>query len=879
MGKEETSFTESLSEDQSTASASNNINGRVVAACDSLVMAVWDFSEALRTGKIDILDVLLIAWLVLATCVFLGFTIYENSKKKEEKLDQKGRKRQGISNGVRGDVFNSAGSSLTHSGLPSAGRDSTDGGDQYEWLNSVVAWLFTQHSQQSPGQIASSWLKALNDESKKHGSSVQVTFDRIKPGSTPPKFQNVQAVAGQKDHLIVTCQLESTGFGFIVFATQQTAASVKLSTCDVSVNRLSGKLKTKVRCQVRGLGEEWHLTANWDRRPDLQLNIKPQKNSNTRQNDGVDLVIVEEILRNAIMAATFNFSLPMRALPRDIITATNAIHTNTARPTYPSMSNNTNRMPQAVHHTPIVPSSTNHVSSKPPAMAETRLLVKVIKANGLLVRSGGSSSSSDPYCIAMLDQPPQRYKTNTIVNTTNPFWDEHFLFQLNNNSRELRFEVWDKGSEKGSDDLFFGEAQVPVDSLEHMRGSRHILPLSGVTGDGETVKGSLTVWFLFMESAEQNTEIKPRQPVSPTKRVETSRSIAPDGTVITMVTTTTAKPKPGERRSGSNEAPMRVVTTAASLPTPQRPGVYPDGEGGMDRSHHSTGTQSLDVPRQRTSSATQTPGPSIIIRETRQESSTPPTERSSRSVADAAIRHLSESADNKQKTPTKKSTLIIHGVSQAKSQPTFLVSKTPNVDLSTLSDEPTESNFKRDASPNRSKRGFKLFRRRSKKEKAMRSVSLDESDLDRARQQAIRSSEGTSTLPLPDHRTNTLEVPSPETHEPISAESSPRRSKRKLFGFLKRQKSKERQYSSQGSLQPKAAKGKAQPVVHRQNLTVPSGQPRSASTDCINDGRTHTGDIGIYGEFELRRPSVDDTESNVSGTSSRADKQQPISTV
>nr|XP_054760359.1 phospholipid transfer protein C2CD2L-like [Lytechinus pictus] len=589
----------------------------------------------------------------------------------------------------------------------------------------------------------------------------------------------------------------------------------------------------QVRCQVRGLGEEWHLTANWDRRPDLQLNIKPQKNSNTRQNDGVDLVIVEEILRNAIMAATFNFSLPMRALPRDIITATNAIHTNTARPTYPSMSNNTNRMPQAVYHTPIVPSSTNHVSSKPPATAETRLLVKapsnmclvvkVIKANGLLVRSGGSSSSSDPYCIAMLDQPPQRYKTNTIVNTTNPFWDEHFLFQLNNNSRELRFEVWDKGSEKGSDDLFFGEAQVPVDSLEHMRGSRHILPLSGVTGDGETVKGSLTVWFLFMESAEQNTEIKPRQPVSPTKRVETSRSIAPDGTVITMVTTTTAKPKPGERRSGSNEAPMRVVTTAASLPTPQRPGVYPDGEGGMDRSHHSTGTQSLDVPRQRTSSATQTPGPSIIIRETRQESSTPPTERSSRSVADAAIRHLSESADNKQKTPTKKSTLIIHGVSQ-----------TPNVDLSTLSDEPTQSNFKRDASPNRSKRGFKLFRRRSKKEKAMRSVSLDESDLDRARQQAIRSSEGTSTLPLPDHRTNTLEVPSPETHEPISAESSPRRSKRKLFGFLKRQKSKERQYSSQGSLQPKAAKGKAQPVVPRQNLTVPSGQPRSASTEDID---------------------------------------------
>ena len=33
-------------------------------------------------------------------------------------------------------------------------------------------------------------------------SSVQVTFDRLKPGSTPPKFQSVQAVAGPKDHLV-----------------------------------------------------------------------------------------------------------------------------------------------------------------------------------------------------------------------------------------------------------------------------------------------------------------------------------------------------------------------------------------------------------------------------------------------------------------------------------------------------------------------------------------------------------------------------------------------------------------------------------------------------------------------------------------------------
>ena len=52
------------------------------------------------------------------------------------------------------------------------------------------------------------------------------------------------------------------------------------------------------------------------------------------------------------------------------------------------------------------------------------------------------------------------------------------------------------------------------------------------------------------------------------------------------------------------DAPMRVVTTAASLPSPQRPGVIPDTDATMaDRALYSTGTQSmLDVPRPRMSS-------------------------------------------------------------------------------------------------------------------------------------------------------------------------------------------------------------------------------------------------------------------------------------
>ena len=64
-----------------------------------------------------------------------------------------------------------------------------------------------------------------------------------------------------------------------------------------------------------------------------------------------------------------------------------------------------------------------------------------------------------------------------------------------------------------------------------------------------------------MEPADQvymdspgNTGVtyKSRVPASPTKRVETQRTVTPDGTVITTVTTTTARPKQMTGKPGTN---------------------------------------------------------------------------------------------------------------------------------------------------------------------------------------------------------------------------------------------------------------------------------------------------------------------------------------
>ena len=58
------------------------------------------------------------------------------------------------------------------------------------------------------------------------------------------------------------------------------------------------------------------------------------------------------------------------------------------------------------------------------SMKDKRLLVKVIKANGLGDKDFGCS---DQYCIVEMDEPMQKHTTSVVKNTVNPFWDEHFL--------------------------------------------------------------------------------------------------------------------------------------------------------------------------------------------------------------------------------------------------------------------------------------------------------------------------------------------------------------------------------------------------------------------------------------------------------------------
>uniref|UniRef100_A0A0B7BHJ9 C2 domain-containing protein n=1 Tax=Arion vulgaris TaxID=1028688 RepID=A0A0B7BHJ9_9EUPU len=204
---------------------------------------------------------------------------------------------------------------------------------------------------------------------------------------------------------------------------------------------------------------------------------------------------------------------------------------------------------------------------KPPRMiGDKRLLVKVIKANGLTLREVGGANCA---CMLSTDEPIQGYSTSVVKNTQNPFWDEHFLFDITHDTQEVRVEVYDKNK---IEDQFIGEAIVYIEDLRKTPSSRQILRLHPQPGNFEYNSGSVTAEFLFMDPSEADLLLDSmtttaNNQLSPRRRIEVARSVTPSGTVVTKTTTTTQRPQYGRHDPGLDGVKEQQIPTIESSAT------------------------------------------------------------------------------------------------------------------------------------------------------------------------------------------------------------------------------------------------------------------------------------------------------------------------
>ncbi|CAL1573936.1 unnamed protein product [Knipowitschia caucasica] len=267
----------------------------------------------------------------------------------------------------------------------------------------------------------------------------------------------------------------------------------------------------------------------------------------------------------------------------------------------------------------------NNVASppKPPRAHEWKLLVKNIHIT--YSEEGNAAGSINPQCTLQLDDPPQKFCTSVVRNVTNATWEQPFIFELNGRSKELKIQVVNDGQLEASSLL--GQVSVPFDLVKkHPKGRQTYALMTKYV-----VTGSLTTEFTYLEPSEVRSWQSPT-PVS-TKKIEMDRTVMPCGTVVTTITAVKSKPGRPLPVGLSIDSSQKVVANKPKLSERRVSEQSSLMRNAVNKALSSSDTELLML------------------------NGTDP-------VAEAAIRQLHHSAKQKLKSPVKKSTIIISGITK-----------------------------------------------------------------------------------------------------------------------------------------------------------------------------------------------------------------------
>ncbi|KFV58881.1 C2 domain-containing protein 2, partial [Gavia stellata] len=283
---------------------------------------------------------------------------------------------------------------------------------------------------------------------------------------------------------------------------------------------------------------------------------------------------------------------------------------------------------QNVQNISLLPQGTS--PPKPPRAHELKLLVRNIAVN---LTDHSAAGSTNLACIVQLNDPMQKFSSSVAKNAANPFWKEEFIFELSAKSKALQLQIVEDGK---LDRPLSSKVTVPLDLFRKQPSGQQSFALNSRASESSLELGpglgSISAEFSFIEPNELKTW-QVSSPVPATK-IEKDRTVMPCGTVVTTVTAVKTKPRLEGRSS--------PLSTDSPVKTPVKVKV-------IEKDFSIQAVHSHGAPVSKTLSSSDT---ELLVL-----NGTDP-------VAEAAIRQLSESAKQKLKSPRKKSTIIISGVSK-----------------------------------------------------------------------------------------------------------------------------------------------------------------------------------------------------------------------
>ncbi|KAM9269414.1 phospholipid transfer protein C2CD2L [Morus bassanus] len=441
------------------------------------------------------------------------------------------------------------------------------------------------------------WVRALNSQARRHGSSVQITFEE---GPQLPPAARISRVTckGQSDHsMVLSCHLSAEAVKFPVSVTQQSPAAVSVDTYHVTLAVLQAQVEIHLEeIQNEGLLVSWTFKD----RPDLNLLVLPRLQ--LCENEGrADLSTIKDLIEDTIISTQPAMMVNLKAC-------------TTGAGAVPS-SKLTRESPSGVAAAPL----------------GSKLLLRNLRVLNLGCQ--GKGGVGEIRCVAGLDSPLQQKRTRSVAAgsagaAAEMEWNEELFLELGPRSKELKLQVL--GNSDGEGNVLLAHATLLLDSLGKRPSGRQVCSLAPGAGRSLAAEATIVLELLFQEppaslNAQHATSL--RTSITPTKKVEMDRTIMPDGTIVTTVTTIQSRPKADCKLDSPSRSPSKVEVTEKKTTVLL--------ESGCPRSHLPSGSRDSHTPN------------------------------GLDPVAETAIRQLTET-NNKpaKKTPTKRSTLIISGVSK-----------------------------------------------------------------------------------------------------------------------------------------------------------------------------------------------------------------------
>ncbi|XP_011609854.2 phospholipid transfer protein C2CD2L [Takifugu rubripes] len=434
-------------------------------------------------------------------------------------------------------------------------------------------------------QCQRTWVKALNEQACRHGSSIQITFDSGLPLTASSAIESVTCTDHSAQRVVLHCKCCVDMVTFPVTVTQQSPAAVSMDTYQITI----APMVTKVVLCLEEVGDEG-LLVSWTlcKQPCFSLTVSPCKLQRQGHGGAADLDVVKGLIEDTVFSTQPAMVLSLRACASS-----------------PSAS---------VDHLSV------GLKSTPQTALTRRLLLRQLRAT---LCKGQWSRPGEVCCALSSDQPSTERMTRFLPvpsDSSTPLeWNDDISLEVGQETKELRVRLLERNA-KG-EEFLPGHASISLQP--RCKVGQHKLSIS--PGHGLAPNATITAELLYLEAEEPRSthnSLPIRSSITPTKKVDVDRTIMPDGTIVTTVTTVQSRLKL-ERSPGESPlcSPSRVEVTE------KKPVVLSDVSGSPNSSRSSRLSNGLDP------------------------------------VAETAIRQLTESRVAR-KTPTKRSTLIISGVSK-----------------------------------------------------------------------------------------------------------------------------------------------------------------------------------------------------------------------